>query len=646
MQYRREVDGLRAIAVTSVILYHANIPPISGGYIGVDIFFVISGFLISAIIMGEIDGGRFTFAGFYERRIRRIFPALLTVILTASIVAVALLTPGQLKNFGQSIVATTLFVSNTYFRYKSGYFSPDTENLPLIHMWSLSVEEQFYIFFPLLLILIARLDRRLRVPVVLLAFAASLAWCLYEAQVNPGNNFFPVTARAWELLAGVIVALALRAGYDRTLSTPLRSFIELAGLALMIAPMFIITRTTIFPGPAALAPVGGAALLLFAATERSIVGQLLALPPMVGIGLVSYSAYLWHQPLFAFARALSDGALPLAATLALIALTFALAWLSWRYVEQPFRARGRFSRTSLFTGFALCSLGLIGFGGALHLLRGLPQRYDAATLARAATIQPSPLRDVCHTEGLKYRHPGAACRYLGMTSRWAVLGDSHGIEIGYALAEALRPSGQGIVHLTFSGCQAALTFTSANPGCSAWQREVVDWLAQARDIPKVMLVYRANFYLFGDQTRSYPELPRDRPNFLPDLSPEAAREAYWQSFAAIVSRLRAAGKQVYIVRPVPELPYHVERYVFRPGSGVAGTTRAWHKARSAFINQRLDRLAGMPGVTLLDPASVLCDAARCHAILEGKAMYFDDNHLSMAGAERFITAMQAQGLLK
>lgn len=645
MQYRREIDGLRAIAVISVILYHANIPPISGGFIGVDIFFVISGFLISSIIISEVSSNRFTFSGFYERRIRRIFPALFAVIVTASAAAIILLTPGQLKNFGQSIVATSLFVSNTYFRYKNGYFSPDTENLPLIHMWSLSVEEQFYIFFPVLLILAARLGKNWCGPVIVLAFAASLAWCLYRAQTDPGGNFFPVTARAWELLAGVLVALALRAGHDRRLAASRRTAIELVGAALMIAPLFIITRTTIFPGPAAIAPVGGTALLLFATTERTLVGRVLALPPLVGIGLVSYSAYLWHQPLFAFARALSDGALSLPVTLALITTTFVLAWLSWRLIERPFRARDGFSRRTMFVGFALCSFLLISFGGALHALQGLPQRYDAKTLALASSIRPSPLRDKCHTEGINYRHPAAACRYLGKDIRWAVLGDSHGIEIGYALAEALRPSGQGLAHLTFSGCQAALAFTSNNPGCTAWQREAVAWLVHNRSIDHVVLVYRANFYLFGDQTRSYPAVPNDRPSFLPDLPAAAAREAYWRSFLKIIDELRATGKQVYIVRPVPDLPYHVERYVFRPRPKGARTPRAWQTARSAFVNLRLNKLAHQPGITLLDPTSALCDAGYCYSVIEGRSMYFDDNHLSMAGAERFVGVMRRQGLL-
>ncbi len=641
--YRPEIDGIRAIAVTSVILYHLGLGAFSGGYVGVDIFFVISGYLIGAILMREMADGRFSFAAFYERRIRRIFPALFVVLIATTIAAWVLLTPGQLRNYGQSLVATVGFVSNLYFNFKSGYFSPAADEIPLLHMWSLSVEEQFYIVFPVILLAVYRYARRWLEAILWAGLIVSLGWSLWLERADPTGNFFLPHPRAWELAAGAIVAVA-RPRWDAEIASggwPWRA-IEVVGAALMIAPILHYTPTTSFPGVYAIPPVLGTALVILAATERSWTGRILASPPFVGIGLISYSAYLWHQPLFAFAR-VSGGHAPSAALQwSLVAATFALAWLSWRFVERPFRSRTRFSRRQIFAMAALVSLPLIAVGLAFHVSKGAPQRYDAPTLALAATAQPSPHRDDCHTDGLDFRKPVEACRYFPGPARWAVMGDSHAIEPAYALAERLRGQGEGIVHLTFSGCQPALTFESENPGCSAWTRETVALLERDKSVVNVMLVYRHSFYLFGNQLDSYPALPNDKPNFLLGTEPDDARRRYWAGYREIVRRLVASGKQVYLVAPIPDLPVHVERDIFT-GKKV-GEARAYADARNRVAAIKIARLAG-PGVTILRPEDSFCGKDRCASIIDGKAMYFDDNHLSMAGARRFITTEAAAGRL-
>lgn len=650
-QYRPEVDGLRAIAVVAVILFHTNLGVATGGYVGVDVFFVISGYLISSIILREVGEGRFTFLGFYERRIRRIFPALFVVLVATTAAAWVILPPQHMQTYGQSLVATTAFASNVFFWLKSGYFGGDAELFPLTHMWSLSVEEQYYVFFPFLALIAAWGRPKLLNGLMAAALLASLALCLVYAPRDQMLAFFMTPMRAWELMFGVFIALHERSWRPALarirFATPL---IEMAAMAMIVVPIILYDSSTLFPGVSAIPPVLGTALLILMSRPDTLVGRVLSSRTFVLVGLMSYSAYLWHQPLYALSRmqGLTETGWPVYA--ALIALTFGLAWLSLKFIEAPFRDRRRFTRRQVYAGFLVGSALLVAIGLAAHLRAGFPERFSAETLAVAATGAPSPRRDACHVEGLDAPGPDQACRYFVSDDvRWAVLGDSHGVEIAYALAERLRPADQGVLHLTFSGCQAALTFESANPGCTRWMGEAVAWLEQDRRITDVVLVFRHSFYLFGDQTKSYPHVPAARPNFLTDLPADEARARYVESLTQIVERLTAAGKRVHIVAPIPDLPTHVERYTFKgdpndPGR-VTGVTLEFHRRRNAFIRPVLDRLAQAPGVDVIDPADTVCPDGRCASLIDGASMYFDDNHFSVAGARRFIDVEARRGRL-
>lgn len=650
-QYRPEIDGLRAIAVVAVILFHTNLGVATGGYVGVDVFFVISGYLISSIILREVGERRFTFLGFYERRIRRIFPALFVVLVATTAAAWFILPPQHMQTYGQSLVATTVFASNVFFWMKSGYFGGDAELFPLTHMWSLSVEEQYYVFFPFLALIAAWGRPKLLNALMAAVLLASLVLCLVFAPRDQMLTFFMTPMRAWELMFGVFIALherSWRAAVARIrFATPV---IELAALAMIVAPIFFYDSTTLFPGVSAIPPVLGTALLILMSRPDTPVGGVLASRGFVLVGLMSYSAYLWHQPLYALSRmqGLTEAGWP--AYAALIALTFALAWLSLKFIEAPFRDRRRFTRGQVYAGFFVGSALLVAVGLATHLREGFPGRFSPETLAVAATGAPSPRRDDCHVEGVDARGPDQACRYFVTDDvRWAVFGDSHGVEVAYALAERLRPARQGVLHLTFSGCQAALTFESDNPGCSRWTRESVAWLEQDRHITDVVLVFRHSFYLFGDQTKSYPHLPTARPNFLTDIPPDEARARYAESLTRIVERLTSSGKRVHIMAPIPDLPTHVERYTFKGDPTdtrrVTGVTLQFHRERNAYIRPVLDRLDQMPGVDVIDPADLVCAAGRCASLIGGASMYFDDNHFSVEGARRFIDLEIRRGRL-
>ncbi len=351
IQYRQEIDGLRALAVVPVILFHAGFSAFSGGYAGVDVFFVISGYLITSIILTQRAEGSFSLARFYERRARRILPALFLVMLVSLPFAWFFLLPHQLRYFSQSLVATSLFLSNVLFYLKSNYFSEAAEITPLLHTWSLAVEEQFYLVFPLFLIAVGRLGDRWLLRSLWVIAIMSLGLAQVGTLFSPAAAFFLLPTRGWELLVGSLACVySMRAGSKgpgaslgpaqggaARMPAPAAQALSLCGLALIVIAIFVFDHNTPFPGLPALVPTVGAALILLFATRQTWVGRLLALKPLAAIGLISYSAYLWHQPVFAFARAISEQELSAWQSAALCALVLPLSVASWYFVETPVR---------------------------------------------------------------------------------------------------------------------------------------------------------------------------------------------------------------------------------------------------------------------------------------------------------------------
>lgn len=346
--YRPEVDGLRAIAVGAVLLNHMGLNFVSGGFVGVDVFFVISGYLIGTIILTEVSQNRFSLVRFYERRARRILPALFIVLMVSSIAAFFFMLPYQQIGFGQNLFGTAAFVSNVTLMLQGGYFGGPGELNPLLHTWSLAVEEQFYLVFPLLALMLGRWIRGWQFAVVIaLLSLASFAIAEWASLHQPVYGFFLIITRAWELGIGVLVAIALARGLRW--SQGLAGWVALGGLGAILLSTWLFNDSTPFPGVNALLPVLGAAAVILCAGPQNLVGRILSLSPFVGIGLISYSLYLWHQPLFAFARIvapdLSKGHWLIGAMGVLSGL---LAWGTWRFVEQPFRTSGGFSRRAIF----------------------------------------------------------------------------------------------------------------------------------------------------------------------------------------------------------------------------------------------------------------------------------------------------------
>ena len=348
MKYRAEIDGLRALAVLPVILFHGGFELFSGGFVGLDVFFVISGYLITTIIISEMAEGKFSIVNFYERRARRILPALFFVMAACLPFAWLWLMPSDLKDFGQSLIAVSIFSSNILFWLESGYFDTAAELKPLLHTWSLAVEEQYYIFFPLFIMLTWRLGLKWILILLSIVFFVSLGAAQWGAYNSPTATFFLLPTRGWELLVGVFAAFYLK--YNNHLkSHSLNQVLSLLGFGMIIYSIIAFDKTTPFPSLYALIPTIGTGLLILCAVPKTMIHKLLSLKFIVGIGLISYSAYLWHQPLLAFARyrvfiELSD------ITVTLLCLSsLLLAYFSWRYVEAPFRDKSVYSRSRVFS---------------------------------------------------------------------------------------------------------------------------------------------------------------------------------------------------------------------------------------------------------------------------------------------------------
>ena len=377
MKYRPEIDGLRAFAVVPVLLFHAGIWPVTGGYIGVDVFFVISGFLITSILIQELASDRYSIVNFYERRARRILPALFLVMAVSAAFCYIYMLPDELKRFGQSVLATTLFSNNILLTLTSGYWEMASDFKPLLHTWSLGVEEQYYIFFPIYLYFGWKYFRRALVPSLAVIGLVSLAAAAWGVRHMPDATFYLLPTRSWELLIGSLAAFYINSRSGDAIDNRFSQVLSAAGLVMIVGSAVLFDSHTPTPGPITLIPTVGTALIILYAAPATLAYRVLTQPIIVGIGLVSYSAYLWHNPLFVFARVFSVETPSPLVFAGLIVVTFALAYLSWRYVEKPFRTKGVLGRQFVFSATAAASVAAIAVGFYFHQSHGIPTRMYA-----------------------------------------------------------------------------------------------------------------------------------------------------------------------------------------------------------------------------------------------------------------------------
>lgn len=608
-----------------VILFHAGFQTFSGGFVGVDIFFVISGYLITSLLISELETGRFSLVRFYERRARRILPALFLVLLFSIVVAWFRLPPGDMSSFSQSLAAVSLFASNILFWKQSGYFDTAAELKPLLHTWSLAVEEQFYVLFPLFLMALWNLNRKWLLGLLTILSLLSLGAAHWGTTHEPTATFYLLPTRGWELAIGAICAFYLTKENVKVYLPPAQDGMSAVGLILIVYSIFAYSKLTPFPSLYALVPTIGAALIILFAHPGNVTGRLLSNKAFVGIGLISYSAYLWHQPLFAFARmrSLEEPGRPLLATLVL--MTLALAYVSWRFIESPFRQKSNVSRSGIFAFAAIGSLAFLGLGLIGYKTHGLKElRTTAKQKEVLATALSSPRRADCHTGGIEYRKPAQACEYEIKGGAWAVFGDSHGVELAYALAEELRKYHQGVRHFTFSGCPPSYQNKSKISGCAEWTDETVDYIVADSNIKNVVVSYRIHSALFGGHEGVFPKLPNE--------FSAHERELIWASYKKLLEQFVAAGKNVILVLQAPEIAKPVESLIMSQQYPVdiKGTSVHWWQQRSRFVNDRIGEIPSQ--VRIIRPEELFCDTDYCYAVKDGTALYFDDDHMSLAGA--------------
>jgi peptidoglycan/LPS O-acetylase OafA/YrhL len=492
MIYRREIDGLRALAVLPVILFHAGFTAFGGGFVGVDIFFVISGYLITSIILSEKEAGNFSLVNFYERRARRILPALFFVMFACIPVAWLWLLPSDMKDFSKSVRDVSIFMSNILFYRQSGYFDTASQLKPLLHTWSLAVEEQYYLFFPLLMLALWKYGRKLTPYLLLIIAAASLVYSVYKVGIDPNAAFFLLPSRLWELMIGSLLAYLV---VNKHIGMGGNQFASFVGLMLILYAVFFFGSTP-FPSLYALMPTIGAALIIAYATANTIVGQLLSNNMFVGVGLISYSAYLWHQPLFVFARHKSMTEPSVFLMTILVITTLMLAYVSWRFVETPFRNKQRFNRKQIFLLGALLSTLFVAFG----LLGKFTNGYESRLSEDQRKINSFEdydfkgeykYHDCFLTDEQSHTEFKDICRADANTQSVLLWGDSYAAALSFGLRNELP----NLIQYTTGGCPPIKdAVVSSRPKC----KSVNDYVMQEiKRIKPRQIFLHANWLLYA-----------------------------------------------------------------------------------------------------------------------------------------------------
>lgn len=616
MHYRGEIDGLRAVAVVPVILFHAGFETFGGGFVGVDVFFVISGYLITSILLKELETGQFSLIGFYERRARRILPALFFVMAACLIPAWLVLMPLAYKEFSQSLIAVPFFSSNFLFWRQSGYFDTAAELKPLLHTWSLAVEEQYYILFPLLLLILWRFRRSFTLIVLATMAAASFGLAVFLSQTQSTANFYLLPSRAWELLVGALLAYRLHSQTEFLTTKLAAQALSMLGLLAIVGSVLLFDHHTPFPGLYTLIPVLGTALLILYARDGVWVYQLLSHRALVAVGLVSYSAYLWHQPLFAFTRHFAFYQPAKSLMFVIACCTFIFAFMSWRWIERPFRDRQRIGRKYVFLLMGVGTLLFAGIGVAGHYGEGFAKRLDLKEM------YPGDISHASYYENVSIRYPICQPEQIARNAfksdihtrcqqadakrepDLALIGDSHAEHLFVGLAEAL-PQRNPVFYIRNS------SVSINNPE----YKEIFDHVLQNQSIRTVVLT--------AQWSRRIKQISKDT--------------TLERELIQTIKALQSAGKSVYIFDNVPRFNVPAENCKF----GLGGFSQAQTcKARRLEIERHeVAYASALDAATkashparLIKLKDYFCDDLHCSMVPYGVVLYRDNNHLNIEGS--------------
>jgi peptidoglycan/LPS O-acetylase OafA/YrhL len=632
MDYRREIDGLRALAVLPVILFHAGFETFSGGFVGVDVFFVISGYLITTIILAELERGKFSIVNFYERRARRILPALFLVMLVCIPFAWFWLLPSDMKDFSQSLVAVSVFASNILFWRESGYFDTAAELKPLLHTWSLAVEEQYYVLFPLFLMLFWRLGKRSILVMLGLVFVASLAVAEWAAYAKPAAAFYLLPTRGWELLVGAFVAFYLSKANRKEFGKAVGEVCGWLGVALILYSVFAYSKATPFPGLYALVPTLGTVLVILFATQQTTVGKFVGNNAFVGVGLISYSAYLWHQPLFAFARQKSLTEPSHTVFLVLSVLSLVLAYSSWRFVEAPFRSKQLISRKFLFSFSLIGTLFFTALGVFGHKSDGFSTYYYANRISPSDKEIISFLK-YNETPEFKASYRYGSCFYGSQLNSFSyfdkrtclsisqnnknilILGDSHSAH----LAEAFRSNFGGVNFLqaSASGCLPLIPL-SGEKRCTDLVNFVFDEFLPSNNLDGIVLSARWK----DDDAERF----KDTIQFLLKYVPK-----------------------VYVIGPTVEyktaLPLLLSKFKLYSEYKSSEVLKYVDQSR-ALLSENLKHILGTTGAVYIPIHQEICSNVDCIVRAEsGKPVVWDYGHYTKDGSDLLLKRLIANSAL-
>ncbi|WP_162009692.1 acyltransferase family protein [Methylocystis heyeri] len=633
MKNRPEINGLRALAVLAVILFHAGFSPFRGGYVGVDVFFVISGYLITSIIVKDVEAGSFSFWDFYERRARRILPALFLVILCCIPFARLWMMPMELKAFSASVVWVCLFVSNILFWRQSGYFDEAAELKPLLHTWSLAVEEQFYIVFPVAVLFMWRFGRnRVKLSIAIVA-VASLALSEYMSRSHPSVDFFWLPTRTWELMAGALCSFVTpKAGAIRD------NFLSGVGLAAIATSVLIFNKTTPVPSLITLLPVLGTSLIILFAREETFICSMLSSGPLVAVGLMSYSAYLWHQPLFAFARLRSLKEPSPQLMILLSCMSIMLAYLSWRFVETPLRRKGAMPLPSgkiAFSALGLSAVLLVTLSwwssNNIAFPKGLEALQDRIRVNYG-------LSEDCEGDMNGSRN----CR-TSEAPEVLLWGDSFSMH----LADGIRASAAevSLIQLTQSVCGPFIGIapTSASypvawaKKCMAFNDHVIEFIKHTKSLKYVIM--SSPFSQFVDD---------DSYVVVRDGSVVLGKEVALESFRSTLDTLMKLGVTPVVFAPPPSPGFNagmclVKANIYEAPPQTCSFTLVEAIERQRSVRDFLHEISKNYKVVWLDEA--MCRGGDCFASRSNTFIYRDSAHLSHEGSALLGTEMNFYGLL-
>ena len=647
VNYRPDIDGLRAIAVLAVLAFHANTNAFGGGFAGVDVFFVISGYLISGLILPQIEKGTFSFTDFYVRRINRILPALIVVLIASLAIGWVILVPSEFRQLGTHVVGGSTFSSNFILWHEAGYF--DSQDKPLLHLWSLAVEEQFYLIWPVLAWFAWKRRWSLRLTIAALVAASLIAGVIaIQASLGTAAFYSPIT-RLWEIMAGALLVRSekkLQTTGSTSSSDPfVRNAFAVIGLATLVATFMVLDRNTPWPGVWAALPVVATILIIVAGQHAFLNKHVLGNRAVVYIGLISYPLYLWHWPLIVFARIIKARPLSTVTMSGVVIIAFVLAIGTYNVVEVPIRFGARKRRSARILLVLLVIVGILG----LTVRNGIARpRIDGADIAKI----DAAMHDWTYPgEGGFAPGDGHMITHQipGDTSRTVVfLGDSHAEQYWPRMVELAKIAGNtqpAISFLTYGGCSPfsnvernGLDWTGSSYRCNEYHRRALELAADRRVVSVVYSFWwEANF----DADRYLADDPAKKP--LRSTGPNA--ELPFVALGAEIGSLKEAGKRVYIVLSNPQ------SVSYRPTSLLPGRLPSLSQTRlvttidrksaedfSAFVNTRLRKVAERTGAEIIDPADYLCDATSCPTVdSSGQPIYKDSNHMRASFAREHAT---------